>query len=120
MNGQLLVAEIYSHPSRFPTPLPTVNWSSYATTVEGFHKDPFSGFIFHDNFTLCTLGKEADNLTVCQKSLCCHLSYRMIEQQEDELYVLGAFDGLHGVDGEYYLQVFFYLWGETLDRKMKD
>ncbi|XP_070589642.1 pantetheinase-like [Erythrolamprus reginae] len=105
MNGQLLVAEIYSHPSRFPTPLPTVNWSSYATTVEGFHEDPFFGFIFHDNFTLCRLEKKAGNLTVCQKSLCCHLSYRMTQQQEDELYVLGAFDGLHEVEGQYYLQI---------------
>ncbi|XP_026561293.1 pantetheinase isoform X1 [Pseudonaja textilis] len=105
-NGHLLVAEIYSHPSRFPTPLPTVNWSSYATTVEGFHEGPtFSGFIFHDDFTLCTLGKEADNLTVCQKSLCCHLSYRMVKQEEGELYVLGAFDGLHEVEGQYYLQI---------------
>ncbi|XP_034274718.1 pantetheinase-like isoform X1 [Pantherophis guttatus] len=106
MNGHLLVAEIYSHPSHFPTPLPPVNWSSYATTVEGFPENhTFSGFIFHDDFTLSTLGKKADNLTVCQKSLCCHLNYRMMEQQEDELYVLGAFDGLHEVEGQYYLQI---------------
>ncbi|KAJ7341943.1 hypothetical protein JRQ81_007999 [Phrynocephalus forsythii] len=29
----------------------------------------------------------------------------MTEQQEDERYVLGAFDGLHVVEGEYYCQV---------------
>ncbi|XP_015682688.1 pantetheinase isoform X1 [Protobothrops mucrosquamatus] len=108
MNGHLLVAEIYSHPSHFPTPLPTVNWSLYATTIDQFHEYPtFTEFLFHDPFTFSKLTKQADNITVCQNSLCCHLSYRMREEPvlEDELYVLGAFDDLHVVEGQYYLQI---------------
>ena len=51
------------------------------------------------------LTKPEGNLTVCQKDLHCHLSYKMAEKREDEVYVLGAFDGLHVVEGQYYLQV---------------
>lgn len=29
----------------------------------------------------------------------------MAEKQEDEVYALGVFDGLHVIEGEYYLQV---------------
>ncbi|XP_063165951.1 pantetheinase-like [Candoia aspera] len=105
-NGHLLIAEIYSHPSCSPTCLPAVNWSLYATTIEQFPEDhTFPGIVFYDEFTLSKLTEDAGNLTVCQKSLCCHLNYRMTEQQEDELYALGAFDGLHVVEGEYYLQI---------------
>lgn len=120
MNGHLLVAEIYSHPSRFPTPLPTVNWSSYATTIDQFHEYPtFTEFLFHDPFTFSKLTKQADNITVCQNSLCCHLSYRMREEPvlEDELYVLGAFDDLHEAEGQYYLQVLFFFNGGKCKRE---
>lgn len=105
-SGQLLVAELYSHPSLSPTYLPMVNWSLYASTIEAFPVDAtFTGTIFYDEFTFSHLTREAGNLTVCQKDLCCHLNYRMVEKQDDEVYVLGAFDGLHEVEGKYYLQV---------------
>ncbi|KAK9411590.1 pantetheinase-like [Crotalus adamanteus] len=118
MNGHLLVAEINSHPSRFPTPLPTVNWSLYAATIDQFHEYPtFTELLFHDSFTFSKLTKQADNVTVCQHSLCCHLSYRMREEPvlEDELYVLGAFDGLHVAEGQYYLQICTLLKCEGTD-----
>ncbi|XP_077208741.1 pantetheinase-like isoform X2 [Paroedura picta] len=105
-NGQLLVAELHSRPSVSPTYLPTVNWSLYAATIKPFpENDNFKGLIFFDEFTFSKLNSQTGNLTVCQKDLCCHLSYRMMEQREDEAYVLGAFDGLHVVEGEYYLQI---------------
>ncbi|XP_020635535.3 pantetheinase isoform X1 [Pogona vitticeps] len=105
-NGHLLVAELDSRPSLSPTYLSALNWSLFATTIKPFSEEPnFTGIVFFDEYTFSELTKEAGNLTVCQKSLCCHLSYRMTEQQEDERYVLGAFDGLHTVEGEYYLQV---------------
>ncbi|KAG6933354.1 vanin 1, partial [Chelydra serpentina] len=51
------------------------------------------------------------------KDLCCHLSYRMAEKQENEVYVLGAFDGLHVVEGEYYLQICTLLKCKSTDLK---
>ncbi|KAL7987754.1 hypothetical protein Chor_006673 [Crotalus horridus] len=118
MNGHLLVAEINSHPSRFPTPLPSVNWSLYAATIDQFREYPtFTELLFHDPFTFSNLTKQADNVTVCQNSLCCHLSYRMREEPvlEDELYVLGAFDDLHVLEGQYYLQICTLLKCEGTD-----
>ncbi|XP_054852547.1 pantetheinase-like [Eublepharis macularius] len=105
-NGTLLISELNSRPSVSPTYLPMVNWSLYASNIKPFPEDRnFRGLIFFDEFTFSKLKSQAGNLTVCQKDLCCHLSYRMIEQREDEVYVLGAFDGLHVVEGEYYLQI---------------
>ncbi|XP_061479850.1 pantetheinase-like [Rhineura floridana] len=105
-NGHLLIAELYSHPSLSPTHPSSVNWSLYATTIKPFPEDHnFTGLIFFDEFTFSELTKEAGNFTVCQKDLCCHLSYKMTEKREDEVYVLGAFDGLHEVEGQYYLQI---------------
>ncbi|XP_062981781.1 pantetheinase-like [Elgaria multicarinata webbii] len=117
-NGYLLVAELDSHPSHSPTYLTALNWSLYATTNEPFPKESnFTGFVFFDEYTFSELPKEAGNLTVCQKGLCCQLSYRMTEKREDELYVLGAFDGLHKVEGEYYLQVCTLLKCASTDRQ---
>ncbi|XP_074675166.1 pantetheinase isoform X3 [Strix aluco] len=106
-DGRLLVAELDSHPRRSPASLPAVNWSSYALSVGRFSPNDhdFGGLIFHDWFTFTELTKPEGNLTVCQKDLCCHLSYKMAGKQEDEVYVLGAFDGLHVVEGQYYLQI---------------
>ncbi|XP_042319111.1 pantetheinase-like [Sceloporus undulatus] len=106
MNGHLLIAKLDSHPSHSPSYLPSLNWSLYATTMEMFTQSHnFTGFIFFDEYTFSELTNEAANITVCQKDLCCHLNYRMTERREDERYVLGAFDGLHVVEGEYYLQI---------------
>ncbi|NXH78386.1 VNN1 Pantetheinase, partial [Hydrobates tethys] len=106
-DGRLLIAELDSHPRLSPAAPPAVSWSSYASSVERFSPNDheFRGLIFHDCFTFTELTKPEGNLTVCQKDLCCHLSYKMAGKQEDEVYVLGAFDGLHVVEGQYYLQV---------------
>ncbi|XP_053143657.1 pantetheinase-like isoform X2 [Hemicordylus capensis] len=116
--GHLLVAELYSHPSLSPTYLPTINWSSYATTIKPFSENPnFTGIVFYDEFTFSELTRESGNLTVCQKDFCCHLSYRMTELRDDEVYVLGAFDGLHETEGEYYLQICTLLKCRSTDRQ---
>ncbi|XP_024064063.2 pantetheinase-like [Terrapene carolina triunguis] len=118
-NGHLLVAELSSHPRLSPTYPIAVNWSSYATSIKRFSPDDrnFSGVIYFDKFTFTELTKPEGNRTVCQKDLCCHLSYRMVEKQEDEVYVLGAFDGLHVVEGEYYLQICTLLKCKSTDLK---
>lgn len=86
---------------------PPINWSLYASSLKNVSPESqvFTGAIYFDNFTFTELSKQAGNYTVCQKDVCCHLSYKMAEEQQDEAYALGAFDGLHVIEGEYYLQV---------------
>ncbi|KFP83704.1 Pantetheinase, partial [Acanthisitta chloris] len=106
-DGHLLVAELDAHPRHSSASPPAVSWSSYALSIKRFSQNDhdFPGIIFHDQFTFTELTKPEGNLTVCQKDLCCHLSYKMEGKPEDERYVLGAFDGLHVVEGQYYLQI---------------
>ncbi|XP_006188513.2 pantetheine hydrolase VNN2 isoform X1 [Camelus dromedarius] len=105
--GKLLLAEVDSHPRISPTYPTAVNWSAYATTIKPFpvQKHTFGGFISRDEFNFTELFENAGNLTVCQKELCCHLSYRMLGKEENEVYVLGAFTGLHGRRRSEYWQV---------------
>nr|XP_019807441.1 vascular non-inflammatory molecule 2 isoform X2 [Tursiops truncatus] len=104
--GKILFAEVDSYPRNSPTYPPAVNWSAYATTIKPFpgQKNPFRRFISRDEFNFTELFENAGNLTVCQKELCCHLSYRMLGK-ENEVYVLGAFAGLHGRRRREYWQV---------------
>ncbi|NXY87694.1 VNN1 Pantetheinase, partial [Alcedo cyanopectus] len=106
-DGHLLMADLDSHPHLSPAFLPSVHWSSYALNVKNSTQNDhdFNGLIFHDLFTFTELIKPEGNVTVCQKELCCHLTYKMAGKREDEVYVLGVFDGLHVVEGQYYLQV---------------
>ncbi|NXY14212.1 VNN1 Pantetheinase, partial [Atrichornis clamosus] len=116
-DGHLLIAELDAHPRLSPASPPAVSWSSYALSVERFSKNDhdFSGVIFHDQFTFTELTEPGGNLTVCQKDLCCHLSYKMAGKRDDEVYVLGAFDGLHVVEGQYYLQICTLLKCQSTD-----
>uniref|UniRef100_A0A8D1WR01 Pantetheinase n=1 Tax=Sus scrofa TaxID=9823 RepID=A0A8D1WR01_PIG len=100
--GKLLLSQLDSHPHR-----PAVNWTSYASGLPAplVGNQEFKSIVFFDEFTFLELKGVAGNYTVCQKDLCCQLSYRMLEKREDEVYALGAFDGLHTVEGSYYLQV---------------
>uniref|UniRef100_A0A8B9MGX8 CN hydrolase domain-containing protein n=1 Tax=Accipiter nisus TaxID=211598 RepID=A0A8B9MGX8_9AVES len=97
--GCLLLAELSAHPCLSPTYPPAVNWSSYAASIKRFPggKDTFLGAVRRDIFTFSELRHKTGNYTVCQGDLCCHLIYRMSNNSKDEVYVLGAFDGLHGV-----------------------
>lgn len=113
-DGRLLIAELDAHPRLSPAAPPAVSWNSYASGVERVSQKghEFTGIIFEDPFNFTEITKPGGNLTVCQKDLCCHLSYKMAEKRDDEVYVLGAFDGLHVIEGQYYLQVI--LWRELL------
>jgi pantetheine hydrolase len=84
-----------------------VNWTSYASSVESTptKTQEFQSIVFFDEFTFVELKGIKGNYTVCQNDLCCHLSYQMSEKRADEVYAFGAFDGLHTVEGQYYLQV---------------
>ncbi|NXX38208.1 VNN1 Pantetheinase, partial [Tricholaema leucomelas] len=106
-DGHLLFAELDSQPRLSAASSPDVKWSLHALSVERLPlaDHGFRGLIFHDEFTLTEITEPEGSLTICQKDLCCHLSYKMAEKREDEVYVLGAFDGLHVVEGQYYLQI---------------
>ncbi|KAM9493461.1 biotinidase [Clarias gariepinus] len=67
---------------------------------------PFTSTMMYDKFTLVLLHGKEGNLTACDGSFCCHLLFqRMNSTSEEEMYALGAFKGLHGVHGTYYLEV---------------
>uniref|UniRef100_A0A8C5X396 CN hydrolase domain-containing protein n=1 Tax=Malurus cyaneus samueli TaxID=2593467 RepID=A0A8C5X396_9PASS len=86
-NGHLLVTELSSH------------------QTASINKHSFNGVVYHDLFSFVELTESKGHRAICQQDLCCHLSYKMVKKHQDEIYVLGAFDGLHVVEGEYYLQV---------------
>ncbi|XP_020387912.2 biotinidase-like [Rhincodon typus] len=68
------------------------------------------GYVFHnvmmfDNYTFISLTGLKGNLQVCSNTLCCHVAYERSSYTDSNLYALGAYDGLHTVDGTYYIQV---------------
>uniref|UniRef100_A0A2D4P0Y7 Biotinidase n=2 Tax=Micrurus surinamensis TaxID=129470 RepID=A0A2D4P0Y7_MICSU len=63
----------------------------------------FYGIMMYDNFTLMPILNAEGNIEVCSNTLCCNLIYKQLEKT-NELYVLGVFDDLHIVHGEYYVQ----------------
>ncbi|XP_021107626.1 pantetheinase-like isoform X3 [Heterocephalus glaber] len=97
-----LLSQLDSHPYR-----PVVNWTSYASSIEALWTGnrEFKGTVFFDEYIFVELKGITGNYTVCQKDLCCHLSYQMSEKRSDEVYALGAFDGLHTAEGRYHLQI---------------
>ncbi|XP_075059197.1 pantetheinase-like isoform X2 [Mixophyes fleayi] len=116
--GGLLISELRSHPRNSSTYTPT-KWNLYASHIEKYRSgsNVFNGFIFDDNYTFTELNANHGEYTVCQKNLCCHISYKMVEKHSDEVYVFGVFNGLHLVEGEYYLQVCTLLKCESMDLK---
>lgn len=92
-NGHLLVTELSSHhlSSDYPA---AVNWTLYASQIKQLpsNKHSFSGVIYHDLFSFMEL-----NLREIEPFASVAISSKMVEKQEDEIYVLGAFDGLHVV-----------------------
>lgn len=105
-SGQLLLSELKSRPRR-STPPAELDWSAYARSITPFSLEQadFPGMLYFDEFSFTKLSGSTGNATVCQKDLCCYLTYKMSENRMDEAYVLGAFDGLHTVEGQYYLQI---------------
>lgn len=110
-----MLSELKSQPRRNPTYPAAIDWSAYAKSVKFFSSKQldFPGMIYFDEFTFTELKENVGNYTVCQKDLCCHLSYKMSEKRADEVNALGTFDGLHTVEGQYYLQICTFLKCQT-------
>uniref|UniRef100_A0A8C6IVB6 Uncharacterized protein n=1 Tax=Melopsittacus undulatus TaxID=13146 RepID=A0A8C6IVB6_MELUD len=106
-NGHLLVRELTSCPYFSPDYPIAVNWKLSASRIEQLpsNKHYFSGVIYYNLFFFTELTEPEGNCAICHQDLCCHLSYKMVEKQKDDVYVLGAFGGPHVVEGEYYLQI---------------
>lgn len=100
-------SELESRPQREPSYPVAADWSAYARGVKpsSFEQLNFPGMIYFDEFTLTKLKRNTGNYTVCQKDLCCHLTYEMSEKRTDEVYVFSVFDGQHATEGQYYFQV---------------
>ncbi|XP_040206380.1 pantetheinase-like [Rana temporaria] len=114
--GQLLISELSSHPRKSATYSPT-KWNLHASIIQNFPSgsNVFKGYLFSDNYTFTELTDLQGKYTVCQNQLCCHLDFKMADKHESEIYVLGVFDGLHVVEGEYYLQVCTLLKCQSTD-----
>ncbi|KAM6185221.1 pantetheinase-like [Rhynchocyon petersi] len=110
--GKLLLSTLDSHPYHS-----AVNWSSYANSIGSYPRGEheFKSTVFFDEFTFVELVGFTGNYTVCHRDLCCHLSYKISEKTSDDVYVLGAFDGMHTVEGQYYLQICTMLKCKTTD-----
>ncbi|XP_056419296.1 pantetheinase isoform X2 [Hyla sarda] len=115
-SGHLLISELYSHPRNSSTYYP-VKWNQYASQIENYPSSTnvFNGFLFADEYTFTELKELHGEYSVCQNGFCCHLTYRIAEKHSDEVYVFGVFDGLHTVEGEYYLQVCTLLKCQSMD-----
>ncbi|XP_030891435.1 vascular non-inflammatory molecule 3-like [Leptonychotes weddellii] len=116
-SGQLMLSELKSRPRSEPSYPVAVDWSAYARSIKPFlsEQSNFLGMIYFDELTFIELKRNTGNYTVCQEDLCCHLTYKMAEKQTDEMYALGGFDGLHTVEGQYYLQICTLLKCQTTD-----
>ncbi len=60
--------------------------------------------VYFDELSFIELKRNTGNYAVCQKDLWGHLTYKMPEKRTDQVYALGAFDVLHTVEGQYYIQ----------------
>ncbi|XP_013870188.1 biotinidase [Austrofundulus limnaeus] len=88
---------------------PTVAMTSAYCHTESCADPPvyrtFTSSMMHDPFKFVLLKETGSDLTVCDSPLCCHLQYKWTVHKPEELYALGAFAGMHVVNGRYALQV---------------
>ncbi|KAG8582733.1 hypothetical protein GDO81_008183 [Engystomops pustulosus] len=105
-DGHLLISELNSH-TRNSTECSPVQWDEYASQI----KKPlpsskvFSGKLMLDNYTMTALTELQGCASVCHHHLCCHLNYSMLEKRNDEVYILGAYNGYHGPHQVFYIEV---------------
>lgn len=95
----------------------TASTPSVVTTAAYCHTDScadpppptdltFTSSMMHDPFKFVLLNETGGEVRVCDGTFCCHLQYTWTaHDKQKELYALGAFSGLHVVNGRYALQV---------------
>ncbi|CAL1589956.1 unnamed protein product [Knipowitschia caucasica] len=104
--GRLIVATLEPLPDG-PESEPVQGFTDAGLCGSEAHRAPqsFTSYMMHDIFTFVLLLRPEGRLSVCDGSLCCWLQYRLTENNLTEVYALGAFAGLHTVNGNYSLQV---------------
>lgn len=65
-----------------PTYPEAVDWSAYARSFKPFlsQQSDFPGMTYFGELTFTELKRNKGHYTVCQKVLCCHLTYKMSEK----------------------------------------
>ncbi|EDO35528.1 predicted protein [Nematostella vectensis] len=100
-SGKLLIASLPKSPKKSPSNM------TYVKTPGNTNDDVFYSDLFGDQFLFKELDKAEAIIRVCYpgSKSCCTLHYKMAAKLPDELYALGVFDGLHTLEGQYYLRV---------------
>ncbi|XP_068087678.1 pantetheinase-like [Hyperolius riggenbachi] len=114
--GHLLISVLQSKPRNSLSNFP-ISWNQYASHIRNHPSgnNVFNGYLFDDLYAFTEITDLQGRYTICQNHLCCHLEYRIAGEDRDEVYVLGVFDGLHVVEGVYYLQVCTLLKCQSMD-----
>lgn len=104
-NGSLTIASLAKKPKRKQENTTVSNTENRKPV--NVDKDSYYSDLFGDLFLFKELVKAEDTLDVCYNGseTCCSLSYKMSEKRSDEIYALGVFDGLHTLEGQYYLRI---------------
>ena len=98
-SGKLLTANVHDK-----APIVVRHNVTFSRDVS-WDKRYFRSMLFGDTYHFVTLASNKSVAAVCNKHVCCHLDYQFADTNPGEQYALGAFDGLHTLQGVYYLQV---------------
>ncbi|KAL4219980.1 Pantetheinase-like [Mactra antiquata] len=96
------------------------HWSLPSQTTNGItniHDDDDEDIyidINGDKYTIKLVFDSYGDIQVCQNTLCCSASYES-QMERGDLFVIGAFDGIHNIGERYYLQacIFIKCVGDT-------
>ncbi|KAM3931787.1 pantetheinase-like [Leptodactylus fuscus] len=104
--GHLVISELNSY-TRNTTEWAPVQWHEYASHIKKPLQSSkvFTRKLLLDNYTVTELTEPQGYASVCHNHLCCYLNYSMMEKRNDEVYVLGAYDGYHGPYQVFYIEV---------------
>ena len=97
--GELLTARLSNK-----APLVVRHDVKFSRSVH-WEKPHFRSKLFGDNYNFVALRSDKGVAAVCHNHVCCHLDYEIGGRNPGELYAIGAFDGLHTLEGTYYIQV---------------
>ncbi|XP_074641007.1 pantetheinase-like [Tubulanus polymorphus] len=100
--GRLLVAKV---PAYKPTVPPMARNDATPSLPQLQSSVKFVANLSSDPYHWIMLQSLAATTAICHNSVCCQLSYTIKSRVAGEIYALGAFDGLHTKNGNYYLQV---------------
>ena len=101
--GKLLVAMVPPVPKKAPKAKNTI--PHVKSEIKSRHDYDFISDLFGDPFRFVSLKSRSGHVGICHNEMCCDLTYTKGNSSDTELYALGAFDGLHTKEGQYYIQV---------------